>query len=54
MIKTRLNPSSNSTLEPMLEYESYAQTLAYTTPEHKEGVAAFREKRAPQFRSRDR
>jgi 2-(1,2-epoxy-1,2-dihydrophenyl)acetyl-CoA isomerase len=53
MIKTLLNKSSNSTLEQMLEYESYAQTLAYTTPEHTEGVAAFREKRAPQFRSRD-
>lgn len=50
MIKTLLNKSSNSTLEQMLEYESYAQTLAYTTPEHKEGVAAFREKRAPNFR----
>ena len=49
MIKTLLNKSSNSTLEQMLEYESYAQTLAYTTAEHKEGVAAFREKRAPQF-----
>jgi 2-(1,2-epoxy-1,2-dihydrophenyl)acetyl-CoA isomerase len=50
MIKTLLNKSSNSTLEQMLEFESYAQTLAYTTPEHKEGVAAFREKRAPNFR----
>lgn len=50
MIKTLLNKSSNSTFEQMLEYESYAQTLAYTTPEHKEGVAAFREKRAPNFR----
>lgn len=50
MIKTLLNKSSNSTLEQMLEYESYAQTLAYTTPEHKEGVNAFREKRAPNFR----
>ena len=35
----------------MLEYEGYAQTLAYTTPEHKEGVKAFREKRAPMFRA---
>ncbi len=51
MIKTLLNKSSNSTLEQMLEYESYAQTLAYTTPEHKEGVAAFREKRQPNFRA---
>jgi 2-(1,2-epoxy-1,2-dihydrophenyl)acetyl-CoA isomerase len=52
MIKTLLNKSSNSTLEQMLEYESYAQTVAYTTPEHKEGVAAFREKRAPNFRAK--
>jgi 2-(1,2-epoxy-1,2-dihydrophenyl)acetyl-CoA isomerase len=36
----------------MLEYESFAQTLAYTTPEHKEGVMAFREKRVPQFRAK--
>jgi 2-(1,2-epoxy-1,2-dihydrophenyl)acetyl-CoA isomerase len=50
MIKTLLNKSSNSSLEQMLEYEGYAQTLAYTTPEHREGVAAFREKRAPDFR----
>lgn len=51
MIKTLLNKSSCSSLEQMLEYESYAQTIAYTTPEHKEGVAAFREKRAPKFRA---
>jgi 2-(1,2-epoxy-1,2-dihydrophenyl)acetyl-CoA isomerase len=49
MIKALLNRSSNSTLEQMLDYESYAQTLAYTTAEHKEGVAAFREKRSPNF-----
>jgi 2-(1,2-epoxy-1,2-dihydrophenyl)acetyl-CoA isomerase len=52
MIKTLLNKSSTSTLEQMLEYESYAQTLAYTTTEHREGVAAFREKRSPDFRKR--
>jgi 2-(1,2-epoxy-1,2-dihydrophenyl)acetyl-CoA isomerase len=51
MIKTLLNKSSTSTLEQMLEYESYAQTLAYTTTEHREGVAAFREKRSPDFRT---
>jgi 2-(1,2-epoxy-1,2-dihydrophenyl)acetyl-CoA isomerase len=51
MIKTLLNKSSISSLDQMLEYESFAQTVAYTTPEHREGVAAFREKRAPNFRS---
>lgn len=53
MIKSLLNRSSTSSLEQMLDYESYAQTLAYTTPEHREGVAAFREKRSPDFRARD-
>lgn len=49
-IKTLLNKSSTSSLDQMLEYESYAQTLSYTTPEHREGVAAFREKRTADFR----
>lgn len=49
MIKTLLNKSSTATLDQMLEYESFAQTVAYTTPEHQEGVAAFREKRPPRF-----
>ncbi|MGD9661405.1 MAG: enoyl-CoA hydratase/isomerase family protein [Porticoccaceae bacterium] len=49
MIKNLLNKSPDATLDQMLEYESFAQTLAYTTPEHREGVLAFREKRAPDF-----
>jgi 2-(1,2-epoxy-1,2-dihydrophenyl)acetyl-CoA isomerase len=49
-MKTLLNLSSTSTLEQMLEFESYAQTISYMTPEHREGVAAFRERRAPNFR----
>ena len=49
MMKTLLNRSSTSTLEQMLEFESYAQTVAYVTPEHREGVMAFREKRPPNF-----
>jgi len=49
MTKTLLSKASNSTLDQMLEYESYAQTVAYLTPEYKEGVAAFREKRTPDF-----
>ena len=50
MVKTLLNKSSTATLDQMLEYESYAQTVAYSTAEHREGVAAFREKRDPDFR----
>ena len=49
MTKTLLNKSSNATLDQMLEFESYAQTVAYLTPEYQEGVLAFREKRAPDF-----
>ena len=49
MIKNLLNKSSTSTLEQMMEYETFAQTVAYITPEHREGVMAFREKRAPKF-----
>jgi 2-(1,2-epoxy-1,2-dihydrophenyl)acetyl-CoA isomerase len=52
MVKALLNKSSTATLDQMLEYESYAQTVAYTTDEHKEGVAAFREKRNPDFRQK--
>jgi 2-(1,2-epoxy-1,2-dihydrophenyl)acetyl-CoA isomerase len=50
MMKTLLNQSSNSSLEQMLEFEGNAQTLAYSTPEYREGVAAFKEKRAADFR----
>jgi 2-(1,2-epoxy-1,2-dihydrophenyl)acetyl-CoA isomerase len=50
MMKTLLNKSSNLSLEQMLEYEGNAQTVAYSTSEYREGVAAFREKRAADFR----
>lgn len=51
MTKTLLNKSSNATIDQMLEFESYAQTVAYLTPEYEEGVRAFREKRPPDFAS---
>lgn len=49
MTKTLLNKASSATIDQMLEYESYAMTVAFMTPEYEEGVRAFREKRAPDF-----
>ena len=49
LIKKMLNKSSNSTLDEMLEYEAYCQEIAGSTHDHKEGVAAFLEKRRAQF-----
>lgn len=51
MMKTLLNMSSTSTLEEMLEYEGYAQSLAYISGENAEGALAFKEKRPPKFQS---
>lgn len=49
LIKKMLNRSGKSTLEEMLEYEAYSQEIAGTTTDYKEGVAAFLEKRKPNF-----
>lgn len=49
MMKTLLNMSSTATLEQMLEYEGYAQSLAYISGENAEGALAFKEKRPPKF-----
>ncbi len=49
MTKRLLNMAQSATIEQMLEFEGFAQTVAYLTPEYREGVTAFREKRAPNF-----
>lgn len=50
LMKKMLNKSFNSDLETMLEYEAYCQETAGSSADNKEGVAAFNEKRKPQFR----
>lgn len=50
LIKKMLNKSINSTLEEMLEYETYCQEIAGSSNDYKEGVNAFLEKRKPQFK----
>lgn len=36
-------------LEAVLDYESHIQDIAFHSPEHKEGITAFHEKRPPRF-----
>ena len=50
LMKKMLNKSFNSDLETMLEYEAYCQEIAGSSYDNKEGVAAFNEKRKPQFK----
>lgn len=49
LIKKMLNKSATSTLEQMLEYETYCQEIAGSSHDYKEGVSAFLEKRKPEF-----
>jgi 2-(1,2-epoxy-1,2-dihydrophenyl)acetyl-CoA isomerase len=49
LMKKLLNRSFNSDLESMLEYEAYCQETAGSSSDNKEGVAAFNEKRKPNF-----
>lgn len=52
MGKSILNRSLESSLDDVLRYETYAQSLALQTEDHKEGLKAFYEKRNPEFHAR--
>lgn len=49
LIKKMLNKGMQAPLEAMLAYEAYCQEIAGRSADHREGVAAFLEKRAPHF-----
>ena len=49
LIKSMLNKSYQSSLPEMLEYEAYCQEMAGFSDDYKEGIAAFIEKRKPNY-----
>lgn len=50
--KRLLNDSTLHSLEEMAELESYGQAIAMSSEDHREGIAAFAEKRAASFGGR--
>jgi 2-(1,2-epoxy-1,2-dihydrophenyl)acetyl-CoA isomerase len=52
LIKRMLNKATNASLEDMLEYEAYCQEIAGASSDYKEGVAAFLQKRKPNFKGK--
>ncbi|MEX2117662.1 MAG: enoyl-CoA hydratase-related protein [Bacteroidota bacterium] len=52
LIKRTLNKALALDLDSLLDYEAIIQEVASQTEDHKEGVAAFNEKRPAQFKGR--
>ncbi len=52
LIKRTLNKAMTSDLDTLLDYEAYIQDIASQTEDHKEGIAAFLEKRPAKFTGR--
>jgi len=50
LAKRIMNKSSNITLEQLMEYEAYAQSICFQTEDHREAVNSFFEKRPPKFK----
>ena len=50
LIKRAINAAWSADLKTQLEYEATLQSMACQTRDHREGVAAFIEKRPPQFK----
>ena len=52
LIKRTLNKAMTIDLDALLDYEAYIQQIASETEDHKEGIAAFLEKRPAQFKGK--
>lgn len=52
LTKRAMGHAAGTTLEEALDYEAYLQDVAGRTEDHHEGVAAFLEKRPPQFKGK--
>jgi 2-(1,2-epoxy-1,2-dihydrophenyl)acetyl-CoA isomerase len=52
LAKRAINRALTMDLDQALDYEVYGQETAGASDDHKEGIAAFLEKRAPNFTGR--